>query len=111
MLAKPQAEQSVCPHAVVALSGGTGSALVAYLVASVFEDAAVACIGRSPSLPTAHLDRARYTADALGEAPLAGNGVFVSIALGKTRQHWRLPPAALQSSGRCRMQPAWLGCC
>ena len=52
--------------AVVALSGGTGSALVAYLLASVFEDRAVACIGTSPSLPAAQLIRARYVADALG---------------------------------------------
>ena len=53
-------------HAVVALSGGSGSALVAYLLASVFEDSTVACIGVSPSLPEAQLQRARYTADALG---------------------------------------------
>jgi PP-loop superfamily ATP-utilizing enzyme len=51
---------------VVALSGGSGSALVAYLLASVFEDSTVACIGVSPSLPEAQLQRARYTADALG---------------------------------------------
>lgn len=53
--------------AVVAMSGGTGSALLAYLLASVFDENTVACIGRSGSVPAQRLERARYTADLMGE--------------------------------------------
>lgn len=53
--------------AVVALSGGTGSALVAYLVASVFEENTVLCIGKSAALQPEKLQRARFVADLLGE--------------------------------------------
>lgn len=55
------------PRAVVAMSGGTGSALLAYIVASVFDENTVACIGRSGSVPAQRLERARYTADLMGE--------------------------------------------
>lgn len=51
---------------MVAMSGGTGSALLAYIVASVFDENTVACIGRSGSLPAQKLERARYTADLIG---------------------------------------------
>ncbi|KAK9918384.1 hypothetical protein WJX75_003671 [Coccomyxa subellipsoidea] len=51
---------------VVAMSGGTGSALLAYIVASVFDENTVACIGRSGSVPCERLHRARYTADLMG---------------------------------------------
>jgi PP-loop superfamily ATP-utilizing enzyme len=51
------------------MSGGTGSALVAYLVASVFEDNTVACIGKSTSLSHSKLEQARYCADLLGLLP------------------------------------------
>lgn len=57
----------VCLLAVVAMSGGTGSALVAYLVASVFEENTVACIAKSGSVPPEKLERARYIADLVGE--------------------------------------------
>ncbi len=55
-------------RAVVALSGGTGSALVAYLVASVFEDSTILCIGKSAALQPEKLQRARFVADLLGIA-------------------------------------------
>ncbi|CAK0785177.1 hypothetical protein CVIRNUC_008383 [Coccomyxa viridis] len=51
---------------VVALSGGTGSALVAYLVASVFEESTILCIGKSAALDPVKLQRARFVADLLG---------------------------------------------
>ena len=52
----------------MALSGGTGSALVAYLVASVFEDSTILCIGKSAALQPEKLQRARFVADLLGVA-------------------------------------------
>ncbi len=54
-------------HAVVAMSGGTGSALLAHIVASVFDENTVACIGRSVTVASERLHRARYTADLMGE--------------------------------------------
>ncbi|EIE21800.1 hypothetical protein COCSUDRAFT_66687 [Coccomyxa subellipsoidea C-169] len=51
---------------VVAMSGGTGSALLAHIVASVFDENTVACIGRSGSVASERLHRARYTADLMG---------------------------------------------
>ena len=59
---------TLCDHTVVALSGGTGSALVAYLVASVFEDRTILCIGKSAALQPEKLQRARFVADLLGAA-------------------------------------------
>ena len=56
--------------AVVALSGGTGSALVAYLVASVFEESTILCIGKSAALDPVKLQRARFVADLLGVLPM-----------------------------------------
>ena len=56
--------------AVVALSGGTGSALVAYLVASVFEESTILCIGKSAALDPVKLQRARFVADLLGMLPM-----------------------------------------
>jgi len=53
--------------AVVALTGSRDSALVAYLVASVFEDQAVACIHKSATISVSKLQRARYTADLIGK--------------------------------------------
>ena len=59
--------------AVVALSGGTGSALVAYLVASVFEESTILCIGKSAALDPVKLQRARFVADLLGALPHAAH--------------------------------------
>ena len=58
----------LCDSTVVALSGGTGSAVVAYLVASVFEDSTILCIGKSAALQPEKLERARFVADLLGVA-------------------------------------------
>ena len=50
-----------------------GSALVAYLVASVFEDSTILCIGKSAALQPEKLQRARFVADLLGIAQCPGN--------------------------------------
>ena len=66
--------------AVVALSGGTGSALVAYLVASVFEDSTVLCIGKSAALQPEKLQRARFVADLLGAVQAAAETLVSCVS-------------------------------
>lgn len=51
---------------VVPFTGGSGPALLAYLLNSVFDGAVVACIGSAAHIPAEQLQHAQYVADLLG---------------------------------------------